>query len=148
MENMKWVVIKQIATQIMAIEKVMVESRNAKPIQLKNGNYPLWLEDTKTQMLSIYTYWKLLMAYMTPKYEKVGDCPDLLVDKPYSKKHGSVIMELVECASWDHVLMGQERGMLYHYCKIGLKGTNAASILVGEICKDKDGIEAFRQATA
>ena len=58
-------------------------------------------------------------------------------------------MELVECTSWDHVfLMSQERGMLYNYCQIWWKGTNAASVLVGKICKDKDGIEAFKQATA
>ena len=82
---------------------------------------------------------------MTQKDEVVATpCPDLLKDKPYSKDHGSVIMKLIECASWDHVLMGQERAMLYDYCKTGWKGTNAASILVGAICRDKDGIKAFQ----
>ena len=55
---------------------------------------------------------------MTQKNKIVATpCPDLLEDKPYSRDHGSVFMELVECASWDYVLMGQERGMLYDYCK-------------------------------
>ena len=72
--------------------------------------------------------------------------PDLLKGKPYSREHGSVIMELVMCASWDHVLMGQEKALLYDYCKVAWKGTFAISILVGVIRRDKDGIKAFQQA--
>ena len=45
----------------------MVESRNTKPIPLKNGEHPLWLEDTKTQMMSMITHQKLPYAYMTRK---------------------------------------------------------------------------------
>ena len=143
-ENMEWVVVEAIGEQILAIEEMMVESRNTKPIPLKNGNHPLWLEDTKTQMLSMIIHQKLPYAYMTRKDEAPPDPhPDLLEEKPYSKEHGSVIMELVMCASWDHVLMGQERALLYDNCKVGWKGTNAISILVGAIQRDKDGIKAF-----
>ena len=50
------------------------------------------------------------------------------------------------CASWDHVLMGQEKALLYDYCKVAWKGIFAISILVGIIRRDKDGIKAFQQA--
>ena len=97
---MEWEVIDAIAEQILAIEDMMDESRNTKPIPLKNGNHPLWLEDTKTQMLSMIIHQKLPYAYTTRKDEDPPDpCPDLLVGKSYSKEHGSVIMELVMCAS-------------------------------------------------
>ena len=62
---MAWVVVEAIGKQILAIEEMMVESRNTKPISLKNGNHPLWLEDAKTQMLLMITHRKLPYAYMT-----------------------------------------------------------------------------------
>ena len=62
---MAWVVVEAIGEQILAIEEMMVESRNTKPIPLKNGNHPLWLEDAKTQMLLMITHRKLPYAYMT-----------------------------------------------------------------------------------
>ena len=40
-ENMAWAVVEPIGEQILAIEKMMVESRNTKPIPLKNGDHPL-----------------------------------------------------------------------------------------------------------
>ena len=64
---MAWAVVEPIGEQILAIEKMMVESRNTKPIPLKNGEHPLWLEDTKTQMMSMITHQKLPYAYMTRK---------------------------------------------------------------------------------
>ena len=50
------------------------------------------------------------------------------------------------CAFWDYVLIGQEKALLYDYCKVAWKGTFAISILVGTIRRDKDGIKAFLQA--
>ena len=72
-ENMAWAVVEPIGEQILAIEKMMVESRNTKPIPLKNGEHPLWLEDTKTQMMSMITHWMLPYAYMTRKDENPPD---------------------------------------------------------------------------
>ena len=98
-------------------------------------------------MMSMITHWKLPYAYMTRKDENPPDPrPDLLQGKPYSEAHGSIIMELVMCASWDHTLMNGERALLYDYLKIAWKGAYAMSILVGKLRNDKDGIKAFRQA--
>ena len=88
------------------------------------------------------------MAYIARKYKNPGTIPDLLVDKPYSKANGSVIMELVMCPKWEHVLMDQEKALINNYCKDAWKGTPAASVLVEKNCTNKDGIEAYKQAKA
>lgn len=52
-ENMKCKIIELVAEQIMTIEQVLIESRNTKPVPLKDGQHSIYLDDSKTQILSI-----------------------------------------------------------------------------------------------